>query len=182
MKIMYYELIKMLIEYERNKQPEVRNTISKHLYLTTNCSVLLNQYIFVHIYESNTVLICICLATNILLCQAIKCLFFFQQQVWDASKSVGKIEGYQVICLFPFTKKNNFWRKILPSLYIDQFLKIFSLVMQELTNKLQRYLNQRFMLDSDQVENSGDDGDDDGADGGGDAQDGDDDAHGALLR
>ena len=28
MKIMYYELIKMLIEYERNKQPEVRNTKS----------------------------------------------------------------------------------------------------------------------------------------------------------
>ena len=42
MKIMYYELIKMLIEYERNKQPEV----------------------------------------------------------WDASKSVGKIEGYQVDYLF----------------------------------------------------------------------------------
>ena len=25
MKIMYYELIKMLIEYERNKQPEVKD-------------------------------------------------------------------------------------------------------------------------------------------------------------
>ena len=40
--------------------------------------------------------------------------------------------------------------------------------MQELTNKLQRYLNQRFMLDSDQVKNYGDEDeeeeDDDGDD------------------
>ena len=28
-------------------------------------------------------------------------------------------------------------------------------IMQELTNKLQRYLNQRFMLDSDQVKYGG---------------------------
>ena len=33
--------------------------------------------------------------------------------------------------------------------------KQFTLVMQELTNKLQRYLNQRFMLDSDQVKYDG---------------------------
>ena len=59
---------------------------------------------------------------------------FPQCQVWDASKSVGKIEGYQV------------------KTYSDRFPKIFTLEMQELTNKLQRYLNQRFMLDSDQVE------------------------------
>ena len=44
MKIMYYELIKMLIEYERNKQPEVRDTISRilqpiALYLSNNLSV-----------------------------------------------------------------------------------------------------------------------------------------------
>ena len=36
---------------------------------------------------------------------------------------------------------------------MHQFSTIFTLVMQELTNKLQRYLNQRFMLDSDQVTN-----------------------------
>ena len=29
MKIMYYELIKMLIEYERNKQPEVKQNLFK---------------------------------------------------------------------------------------------------------------------------------------------------------
>ena len=36
MKIMYYELIKMLIDYERNKQPEVR--------VTTNLNVSLSNH------------------------------------------------------------------------------------------------------------------------------------------
>ena len=53
--------------------------------------------------------------------------------------------------------------------------KQFTLVMQELTNKLQRYLNQRFMLDSDQVKYGDDDSsDDDGGDDDGDDDDGGD--------
>ena len=48
--------------------------------------------------------------------------------------------------------------------------KQFTLVMQELTNKLQRYLNQRFMLDSDQVKYDGG-GDVDGRGGDGDGDD-----------
>ena len=50
MKIMYYELIKMLIEYERNKQPEVKTT-SKNLYLTSNNLVFvqcpISKFVFV---------------------------------------------------------------------------------------------------------------------------------------
>ena len=37
MKIMYYELIKMLIEYERNKQPEVKDKIRLKLDISKIC-------------------------------------------------------------------------------------------------------------------------------------------------
>ena len=37
MKIMYYELIKMLIEYERNKQPEVQDNIRLKLDISKIC-------------------------------------------------------------------------------------------------------------------------------------------------
>ena len=37
MKIMYYELIKMLIEYERNKQPEVKDKTRLKLEISKIC-------------------------------------------------------------------------------------------------------------------------------------------------
>ena len=40
MKIMYYELIKMLIEYERNKQPEV--TSNKPVFISNHFSNNIN--------------------------------------------------------------------------------------------------------------------------------------------
>ena len=39
MKIMYYELIKMLIEYERNKQPEVKDKIRLKLDISKICDI-----------------------------------------------------------------------------------------------------------------------------------------------
>ena len=72
MKIMYYELIKMLIEYERNKQPEVKD--KTRLKLEISKKKLISN-LLIHIVS------------------------FFDIQVWDASKSVGKIEGYQVEAL-----------------------------------------------------------------------------------
>ena len=85
MKIMYYELIKMLIEYERNKQPEVSATM-----VLFKQSICVSEAITWYLSEQ----ICICptmdLNVSSLPNTSAQC------QVWEASKSVGKIEGYQV--------------------------------------------------------------------------------------